>query len=286
MAAPEQPISGVDFLQIIDSAVVAKQESTTVNVPQDVVETVTKNDFGWRSSTPGVKEWSMSHSGLIVNDSGDDFLGNNNAKLEIEADLGAGTEWHTIQYIDSLEAVFEMGVGETGGLDKPLWRYVTPAQRSMDIDVEGSYLDLNADVGEEYDELWTRKVNGQTIKMRLTIAGKTFTASVSPGDFEISAEAEAEDAEISASFGSDGQVTEGGTDFGTGCEMILDAFFGKNSVNAALEYQDQGSTVSGSTIWTGSGYYTSITLSVANAEHASIDTEITGDGPMTPNTAS
>lgn len=282
MAAPTEPIPGIRLLTLIGGTVVGAQTDATLSVPSELRELVTKNNYGWVSNLSGQQEWSVDHSGLVLNSSGEEFISNQNASLELEFDDGGGTqEWHKIQHLDSIDLSLEAAIAETGGLDSELWRYIRPAQRSMSVDIEGSYLDPAADVGQEYQEIFTRKDNSERINARLTIAQKTFTADVAVGDVEISAQADSEDATISVSFASDGQVTEGGTDFDSSIEMILDAFFNETKASLAMEHHDQqGSAVTGSTTFTGDGYFTTIDISAAHGEEATLDATIDGDGPL------
>ena len=97
---------------------------------------------------------------------------------------------------------------------------------------------------------------------------------------EINAAAQGEDVTISVSMASDGQVTQGGTSFDSSVSMIIDAFFNETLANVALEYQDGGSAVSGSTTFTGSGYFTSVSISAADGEEATLDATIDGDGKL------
>ncbi|AFH22425.1 hypothetical protein OSG_eHP25_00020 [environmental Halophage eHP-25] len=287
MAAPTSPISGVTVITEINSTVVAAQTDATLSWPTEVREITTKNDYGWQASLPGMEEWTLEHSGLVINNSGDEFISNSNAKFEIEADFGSGLAWHTIQYLDSIEATLETGIAETGGLDKSLARYIRPAQRSMSFDIEGSYLDPAASVGEEYNELFANRKSSDDVNVRLTFADKTFTGNANVGDVEFSFQGDSEDATVSVSFQSDGQITESGTDFGSGFELFMDAFFNQNSVNVALKHYnlDTFSAVTGSTTWTGSGYISTINLSAAHGEEATADVTVEGDGPLTQGTA-
>jgi len=292
MAVATEPIPGIKLLTLIGGTVVGAQEDATLSIPTELRELVTKNNFGWVSNLSGMQEWSVEHSGLLLNDSGEEFISNNDASFALEFDNGSGDgnqpEYHTLQYLDSIDVTLEMGVGETGGLDKALWRYITPGERSMSIDIEGSYLDPNDSpdgVGEEYKEIFARKDAGTRLPCRFTIAGHTFESSVAVGDVEITASASSEDATISVSFASSGQVTQDGTSFDSSVSMIIDAFFNETLVTAAIEHRDGGSAVTGSTTFTGDGYFTSVSLSAAHGEEATLDATVEGDGPLNRNTA-
>jgi len=287
MAVATEPIPGIKLLTLIDGTVVGAQEEATLSIPTELRELVTKNNFGWVSNLSGMQEWSVEHSGLLLDDSGNEFISNSNASFALEFDNGSGDgnqpEYHTFQYLDSVDMTLEMGVGETGGLDKALWRYITPGEQSMSVDIEGSYLDPNASpdgVGEEYDEVFARKDSGERIPARFTLAGHTFESSVAVGDVEISATAESEDATISVSFASDGQVTQGGTSFDSAVSMIIDAFFNKTLVTASVAHREGGSTVTGSTIYSGDGYFTEVSISATQGEEATLDATVEGDGPL------
>lgn len=289
MAASENPIAGINLLTKIQSTIVGAQTDATLSVPQELRELITKNEFGWVSNLSSKQEWSVSHSGLVLNSSSEAFISNQNAKLELEVDTtDDSTDNPTlveIPRLDSIDVTLAAEMAETGALDKALWRFIRPAERSVQIDIEGSYLDPASDVGAVYEEIMAAKDAGNNLPFTFTLAGRTFSGDVAFGDMEIAAPGGAEDATISLSMASDDQVTKGGTAFDSSVSMIIDAFFNETEVDCAIEHHDGGSVVTGSTKYTGSGFFGEIALSVADGEEATIDATVEGNGALTRPTA-
>lgn len=281
MPAPESPIVGVKLLTLLGNTLIGAQEDATLTASQELIELITKQDDGFIEHLPGEQDWSVSHSGLILDDSGGKFISNGNAKIELEFDDGSGSvAYHTIKRLNSLELNLQQNLAEAGGLDQPLWVYRRPAERMMEVDIEGSYLDPLSDLGDEYDEIWKAKENSRTVTARITIASKTFDCELAPGDLEISASTGGEDATISVNFASDKSITAGGTSFDSSISMIMDAFFNQTLLSFAMEYQDGGSAVSGSQTYTGDGYLDEATLTLEDGAEATLDADFAGDGPL------
>ena len=276
--ASNEPIAGIRLLTKIGSTLVGAQTDATLNVPSELRELVTKDNFGWVSNLSGRQEWSVSHNGLVLNDSGSAFISNQQASLELE--IGDPAAYVEIPSLDSIGMTLTAEMANVGALDKPLWRYIRPAQRSAEFSIEGSYYDPASSNGEVYAAIMDAKDNSTRIPARFTIAGKTFTCDVAPGDLSITAPAAAEDVSISTSLASDGQVTEGGTAFDSAISMIIDAFFNETEASCAIEHHNDSGVVSGSTSYTGNGYFTSISISAQDGEEATMDAEIMGNGPL------
>jgi len=279
MAAPEEPLVGVNLLTLLGGTLIGAQTDATLSVSQELLELITKQDSGWVEHLSGEQDWSVSHSGLILDDNSEKFIANGNAKLELEFDDGSGTvAFHEVKRLNSLELNFQQNLAETGGLDKALWTYRRPAERMMEVDIEGSYLDPLSDIGDEYDEIWNAKENSRTVTAKVTIASRTFSCDLAPGDLEIDAATGGEDATVSVNFASDKAITKGGTAFDSSISMIMDAFFDQSLLSFAMEYQDGGSAVSGSQTYTGDGYLDEATLTLEDGAEAQLDADFAGDG--------
>jgi hypothetical protein len=276
--ASNEPISGIRLLTKIGSTLVGAQTDATLNVPSELREIITKDDFGFVKNLSGRQEWSVSHSGLVLNDSGDVFISNEQAKLELET--GDPATYVEIPSLDSIGMTLNAEMANVGALDKPLWRYIRPAQRSAEFSIEGSYYDPASDNGAVYGAVMDAKDSSTRIPARFTIAGKTFSCSVAPGDLSITAPAASDDVSISVSFASDGQVTQGGTAFDSAISMIIDGFFNETEVACAIEHHNDSGVVSGSTTYTGNGYFTSISISAQDGQEATMDAEVMGNGPL------
>jgi hypothetical protein len=286
MAAPESPVTGVNLLTLLGGTVIGAQTGATLTASQELIELITKQDSGFIEHLSGEQDWSVSHSGLLLDSGGGKFVSNGNATLELEFDDGSGSvQWHTLQRLESLDLTFNQNLAETGGLDQPLWTYRRPAERKLEVDTEGSYLDPAAEIGEEYDEIWKAKENARTVTAQLTVASRIFSCELAPGDLEISAETGGEDATTSVSFASDGTVTRSGTGFDSSVSMIIDAFFNQSQLSFAMEHREGGTTVSGSTTYTGNGYLDTADLSLEDGSEATLDAEFAGDGALSRSTA-
>ena len=281
MAASEQPLVGVKLLTLLDGTVIGAQTSGQLSASQELIELITKQNSGFIEGLPGEQSWSVSHSGLILDSNSEKFVSNGNATLELEFDAGSGSvEWHTLQRLESLDLTFSQNLAETGGLDRPLWVYRRPAERQLEVNIEGSYLDPASDIGEEYDEIWAAKENSRSVTARITVKSRTFSCDLAPGDLEISAETGGEDATVSVSFVSDGNISKGGTGFGSSVSMIMDAFFDQSRLTFAMEHREGGTAVSESTTYTGNGYLDSADLSLEDGSEATLDAEFSGDGEL------
>ncbi|WP_251961577.1 hypothetical protein [Salinibacter ruber] len=285
MPASENALVGVNLLTLLNDTLIGAQTDASLSASQDLIEIITKQDSGFIEHLPGSQDWSVSHSGLILDDSGSKFVANGNAKLELEFDDGSGTAaFHEVPRLSSLDLSFQQNLAETGGLDRELWTYRRPAERMMEVDIEGSYLDPASDLGDPYDEIWKAKENSRSVTAKMTVASRTFSCDLAPGDLEISAATGGEDATISLSFASDNEITTGGTAFDSSVSAIMDAFFNQASLNFALEQQEGGTAVSGSTTYTGTGYLDNADLSLADGEEATLDADFAGDGALSRST--
>lgn len=281
MAASENPIVGVNLLSKIGGTLIGAQTDASLSASQDLREAITKQNSGFIGHLSGKQDWSVSHSGLVLNDSGSKFIANGNGKLELDIPDGSGgTQTVEVPRLSSIDLSLTQNLAETGGLDQPLWTYRRPAERSVGIDIEGSYLDPNSTIGAVYDEIWTAKDNSDVIPFTLTIASKTLTGSIAPGDLEIGASTGGEDATISVSFMADEQVTQGGTAFDSSVSMILDAFFNQTEISFAMEHQSSGTAVTGSTAYEGNGYLADASISIPDGEEVTMDANFNANGPL------
>lgn len=281
MAASTEPISGVNVMTLYDSTVLESQEDATLNLSQDLADLVTKNNDEWVSKLSGQQEWSVDQtSNLVDSSTSEEFIANKNAKLELNLGSSSSPNWTTWEYLDSVDFELEQNVAETGAIDKPLWRFIRPAERMATLDIEGSYLDPASSIGDPLEEVLNAKDNSNVIPVRFTLLSDTFEFDVAPGDLDIDASG-SEDATLSLTMESDKAVTHTGSSFGTTHNAVFTTFFNKNTVGVAIEHrQDSGSAVTDSTTYTGDGYYTSISLTVENGEPVTMETTVEGDGKL------
>jgi hypothetical protein len=275
----------VFLLSKLGGTVIGAQTDATLSASQELIELITKQDSNFIEHLPGKQDWSVSHSGLVLDDSGSKFIANGNGKLELEFDDNSGSPaFHEVRRLDTLDLSFTQNLAETGGLDRELWTYRRPAERMMEVDIEGSYLDPASDLGDPYDEIWTAKENSRTVTAKLTVGPRTFSCDLAPGDLEITASTGGEDATVSVNFASDKDITKGGVGFDSSVSMFMDAFFDQSRLSFAMEQRDGGAAVSGSTTYTGNGYLDSADISIEDGSEVTLDAEFAGDGPLSRST--
>jgi len=285
MAAPEHPIAGVFLLSKLGGTVIGASTDGQLQASQELIELITKQDSNFIEHLSGEADWSVSHSGFVLDDSGSKFIANGNGKLELEFDDGSGTTaFHEIPRLSSLDLSFQQNLAETGGLDQALWTFRRPAERMMEVDIEGSYLDPASDLGDPYDEIWKAKDNSRDVTAKITVGPRTFSCDLAPGDLEISAETGGEDATVSVNFASDKEITKGGTAFDSSVSMWLDAFFNQSRLAFAMEHREEGSAVTGSTTYTGNGYLDNADISIEDGSEVTLEGEFAADGALSRST--
>jgi len=287
MPASENAITGVSLLTLLGNNLIGAQTEASLSASQNLIEVITKQDSGFIEHLSGKQDWSVSHSGLVLDENASKFVSNGNAKIELEFDDGSGTvAYQEIPRLNTLDLSFSQNMAETGGLDRALWTYRRPAERMMEVDTEGSYVDPASDLGKTYDEILSAKDNSNNVTARITVASRKFECDLAPGDLEISASTGGEDATISLNFASDNEITKSGTSFDSSVSMIMDAFFDQSRLDFALENRDGGSAITGSTTFTGGGYLDSADISLEDGSEATLDAEFAGDGVLNRTTVS
>lgn len=295
MAAPESAVVGVDLKIQHDGTLIGTQTGGSLSISPDLRDILLKNDASgsptdFKGRLSGEQEFEVSHEGLVLNGSDEYHIANSNAKLELKVDTtDDATDNPTYIEIPRLESIdFNLiqEVAEIGGLDRALWRYLRPAEREFTIDVSGSYVDPNSDLGAVYDELMTARDNGTNVPARLTVYGKTFEGNVAIGDTSIDGATGGEDATIDVSMASDGGLTIGGDAFGTGIESIFTAWNNQSSVDVGMLHYTDGSPTSGATKFTGSGYLTEVAISLTDGEEITCSSTLAGDGALSRGTIS
>lgn len=280
---PNDAVVGVNMLVAVDGTLIAGQTGADLSISQELREILTKTDANWASSLSGRQQWSISSQSVVLDENADAYIANGKATLELEIPDGAGgTQTVEVPRLSSIDFTLAQNLAPTGGLDRALWRYLRPAERRWSIDIQGSYVDPLGDKGDTYDAILTAKSSGARLPATLTVDGKTFSGEVAPGDLTISAQTGGEDAQVSVAFGGDGPMTQAGEDFPTGLEEIFDLFETQNEVDAAMEYHEDGSQVAGATQFTGSGYFSEVSLSIADGEEITMSSTLEGNGPLSP----
>lgn len=280
MAAPTEVV-GADLLIAIDSTLIACQTDASLEWPTEIREILHKNNAGWSGSLPGRADWSVSADSILVDTNSDAYIANSNAKLELTLDTGSGTPTLVeVPRLSSIDFSLSQSLATTGALDKALWTYRQPAERSWTVDVSGTYVDPASTDGAVYDALMLAKRNREIVPATLTLDGNAFSGDVAVGDLSISGATGGEDAEISVSFSGDGALTLP-NGFPAGVQMIFSAYNTQSSVSAAMEVHDSGAPQTGATSFTGTGYMDSIDVSLADGEEVTMSISVQADGELT-----
>ena len=297
MPAPENAVVGVDLKLQYDNTLVGTQTDGSLSVSPDVRDIIVKNSGGgtptdWKGRLTGNRSWEVSHEGLVLNDADEYKISTGNAKLELEVDTTDDStdnpEYLEVPRLESIDFQLTQETAETGGLDRELWQYIRPSEREFSIDISGSYVDPASDLGKVYGPVLERLLgNQQEIPARLTVLGKEFQGDMVVADYSLDSSTGGEDASVDLSLQSDLDLTVSGTAFGTGVENIFTAFMNKNEVDVGmLHYDGSGSTTSGATKLTGSGYFTDVSISMSDGEEITTSTTVQGNGPLNQGTIS
>lgn len=285
-------VVGVDLKTQLNSSLIALQTGSTLNVSPELRDIIVKNDAGgtptdWKARLSGKQEWSVEHEGLITDSNNDFDLANANASLKLEVDTtDDGTDNPSlveIPLLDSIDFTLIQDLAETGGIDKPLWRFVRPDTREFELDISGTYVEPTHSNGAVYDELLKARDEGRNLPMELNVFGKTFSGEVAIGDTTIEGQTGGEDAQIDISMASNLDLTTSGQ-FGGGVDPIFQAFMNKNSVDVGMLHYSGSGPESGTKKFTGTGYYSEVSISLADGEEMSVSGTVEGDGALSMGT--
>lgn len=280
MPAPSDPLSGIGAIILVDSTKVGAQTDATLNLPNETEEIVTKQDFGWQESLPGVTEWSLESGNLLKDTSGEPFISNDQAnRTEVEI---AGT---TIPKLTSVDVTLTQEIERVSTHDDGLSQGLYLGERTMELSVEGLYLDPAAS-SSEFQTLLDMRSNANRKSMTTTIDQFTLSGDFALGDLSIDGSAEAAPISFSATFNSAGEITTGGTNLDSSVQMVFDAFFAQTLVTAGLELHDESGAIVDSTKYSGDGYFNEVSFEAAAESAASMDATVAGDGAITTATVS
>jgi len=271
-------ISGINLLLALGGTAVAAQSSATLTASQELVEIITKNEFGFTSNLPGDQSWSVSHDSFLTKDTGDHFLAIGEASFSIDV----GGTMTVVPGIQSVSLGLTQELTETPpGIDEATnWTYRRPSRRSFSVDVDGHYYDPATESNGTYEAILTAKDNGDNLPFELQVGGLTFTGTLAPGDLEIESGADGDNATYSLSFAGDGEITKTGTSE-TSIGKVLDAYFTQALWTVVLRHEVDGTQVDGSTEWTGDAYLSEATIDIERGDQVSLSADFQGDGALT-----
>lgn len=274
--------TGVNTILELDSTIIGAQTSATLDVPQELRELITKQENGFISHLSGKQEWSVSNSSFILNTNSDAFISTGNAQLELSVD--GGTTYDVMPRLDSIEIELTQNLAEEGGLDRPLWRYLNPAERGWTMEIEGAYFEPEEDDGvggtenTVFGDLLENKgligSSDTTVMARLTIDQMTLEGDVALGDMSIEGETGGEKTTLTLSFGGDGELIKSGTPVDPSIDKLFEGYFDSTEYTVIFDVGDLDHT------YEGTGYLDTLTVSLTDGEEATIEVDIAGNGPI------
>jgi len=293
----DNAVVGVDLKSRLNSNLIALHTASSLNISPELVDLIVKadaqgNPTDWARRIQGVAEWSAEHEGALAG-SGDTkpSVSDPNMTFKLEVDTtDDSTDNPTlveVPLLDSLDFSLEQELAQTGGMDKPLWRYVRPDTRDYTIDLSGTYVEPTSSNGAVYKATLEKILNRATdnLPFELTVLGVTLSGEVEIGDSSIEAETGGEEAQIDLSLSANSDLSKSGS-FESSIEAAFNAFMNKNSVDVGMLHYDGSSPETGTTKLSGTGYYSELNISLGRGEEITVDGTIEGDGPLSMGTAS
>ena len=283
MAAPSNPLSGINAFVTAGGNKIGAQTDCTLNLPAEVEEIATKNDFGWQESLPSVTEWSLETGNLLKDSANaEPFLSNDQADRTSVA-VG-GTNIPKLTSVDvTLTQEVERVSTHSDGLTQSLYL----GERNMELSIEGLYLDPAAS-SSQIQTLLDARSGANRLSLVVTIDQFTLSGDFSLGDFTPmdGAGAEASPISFSATFNSAGEITTGGTDLDASVMTAFNSFFSQTKTTSLLELHENGSAIDGSTYYEGDGYFTEVSFTAEAESAAEMSATIDGDRAITTATVS
>jgi len=266
------------------TAIVDQTDATLTSTPQ-VAESVVKNtNFPNRLS--GDQDWTLQVDTQIPTDAGKDALANGQAGLDVEVDITDDTTdnpvLEPVPGIQSLTLTLKQELGEVPpGLSQPTgWSYYVPLRQSWEVDVEAHYYDPAGTTDGEavYDAIHTARENGNALPGELQILGVIMSGDLVADDFKIAAGTDDPTAQSLPFMGS-GVLTQT-NQFETTIEALIALFFNQSSATVGLQHTENGSVVTGSTLWDGTAYLSSAEITLKRNAFPQLSAEFQGDGAL------
>lgn len=257
---------------------VGSQSDLSMTWNTEAREILKKQSTDWTNRLMGRAEWGVEHSGHFLNASSEEFIANGNVELRVQ-DPGAGSSYEAVPGISSGTLTLSQTLTDVASIEKELWRYVRPARRSFTLDTTSSWFDPNSTAGSVLGWIKTYKTNGDLIPFEFDVAGLTFSGNLAPADFELTAGADSEDAELSLSLPGDGTLSMTGSPEST-IAALIEAFMEGRELVALMETQTGGAVTTGAQYFAGKGYSEETTVEFTEGEEVTISASITGNGPL------
>jgi hypothetical protein len=286
-------VVGVDLKTQLNSSLIALHTSSSLNISPSLADIIVKADGSgsptdWARRVQGVAEWSTEHEGPLAGQSSTEAkVADPNMSMKLELDTGSGPSLVEIPLLDSVDFSLTQEIAETGGLDKPLWRYIRPDTRDYEISLSGTYVEPTSSNGAPYDVTLDKVLSRSTdnIPFELEVLGATLSGKVEIGDTTLEAETGGEDAQIDMTLSANSDLTKSGS-FGSSIEAAFTAFMNKSSVDVGMLHYSGDAPESGTVKLTGSGFYSELNISMSRGEPITVDGTVEGDGPLSKGTVS
>lgn len=263
------PSVGVNVLVSLDGTIVGAQSEATLSIPQELRELITKQDSNFVSHLSGKQEWSLSGTSFVLDTGGEAFISNGKGKIELSFD--DGSNYVEFPKLDSIEIELTQNLATIGALDKPLWRYLRPAERLWTAEVSGTYFDPADSI---LGDVQSAKEDRERVDARISIDDKTLEGQMALGDLEVEAATGGESTTLSLSLGGDGTLTETGTDLDSSIDLLFGGYFDQSLFDLHFDIEDLDHR------YEGSAYLSTLTTTFTDGEEATIEYEFEGDGPI------
>jgi hypothetical protein len=244
----------------------------------------------WARRLQGVAEWSTDHSGALAGSGATKpKTSDPNMSFKLKVDTtDDGTDNPAlveVPLLDSVEFNLNQELAETGGMSEPLWRYVRPDTRDFELSLSGTYMEPTTSEGAVYDETLDKMLAraSDNLPFELDVLGVTFSGEVEIGDASIQADTGGESATIDLTLSGNSDLSKSGS-FESSIEAAFDAFMGQNSVDVGIIHYDGSSPETGTSKFTGSGYYSELSIALERGQEVTVDGTVEGNGALSKGT--
>jgi len=168
------------------------------------------------------------------------------------------------------------GINEATG-----WTYYTPLRQDYTLEVEGHYYD--PEDSDVYDRLHTARDNGNNLAFILNIIGIDFVGEIAADSIDVEAGTDSKTT-YSLSYGGSEEIDKIGT-AETTIDALISLFFDQTTATVSLRHREDGTDVTGSTIWKGDAYLATFELALERNAYPEISSEYQGSGSLNRNVA-
>lgn len=278
MPAPTTVQKGLDYvLSIASGTAIGGGKNATLTQSQEYIETTNKGSSEWRTGLSGVRSFSVSFDGELLESSAEI------AGRSLDATIGGTSLKGITEVTVDLSAELIPVVNSTDGFD----RVLCPATRSASITVTGHFYDIDKDAtptgGDEALEDIIDAIDGTSTAVVAAVvtfgANQSYSGNVRPGSFELSTP-HAGLIEYSVTLENVGAITEVTTSADSGIAALIADFFDANGVQeVGTALLSSGTT--DSVEWTGSAYPENISISIPFEGTVQLSGTLQGSGALT-----